>query len=201
MDTEEMYQRGVADAEHGDPHPFYYQHYYYYRRGYDSTRRRLGRPGSGYGGRGRRTLLLAVGLLAAVVVVFLLFRSRTPPTTARVSPEPPTSALITSIPTRTPIFPTPTPAPTAPPTAVALHIGGAATVTNTEGNALRGRKEPKLKAAPVAAFKEGDRVKILDGPVEADGYTWWRIEGKAGAGWSAQKSKDGVVWLQPGADQ
>ena len=35
MDTEEMYQRGVADAERGELHPFYYQHYYHYRRGYD----------------------------------------------------------------------------------------------------------------------------------------------------------------------
>jgi hypothetical protein len=40
-------------------------------------------------------------------------------------------------------------------------------------------------------------VRIREGPVEADGYTWWRIEGQSGAGWSAERSKEGVVWLQP----
>ena len=51
MDTEEMYRRGVADAEQGEPHPFYYQHYYQYRRGYDRTRRSLGLPGGYYDAR------------------------------------------------------------------------------------------------------------------------------------------------------
>jgi hypothetical protein len=46
-------------------------------------------------------------------------------------------------------------------------------------------------------FKEGERVRIREGPVEADGYIWWRIEGQSGAGWSAERSKEGVVWLQP----
>ena len=48
MDTEEMYRRGIADAEQGEPHPFYYQHYYQYRRGYDQARRRQGLPGGFY---------------------------------------------------------------------------------------------------------------------------------------------------------
>mgnify|MGYP007071095895 FL=1 len=54
MDTEEMYRRGVADAEHGEPHPFYYQHYYQYRRAYDNARRSKGLPGGYYDQRRRR---------------------------------------------------------------------------------------------------------------------------------------------------
>jgi hypothetical protein len=81
-----------------------------------------------------------------------------------------------------------------------LQIGASAQVVNTDGR-LRGRKQPNLKAAAIAAFKAGERVRILEGPVEADGFTWWKIEGKSGTGWSAQKSKEGVVWLQPVAEQ
>ena len=47
------------------------------------------------------------------------------------------------------------------------------------------------------AFKEGEQVQIREGPMQADGYTWWRIESRAGIGWSAERSKEGVVWLQP----
>jgi hypothetical protein len=72
-----------------------------------------------------------------------------------------------------------------------------AQVINIEGAVLRGRKQPNLKAAASAAFKQGERVRILDGPAESDGFTWWKIEGKSGTGWSAQQSKEGVVWLQP----
>jgi hypothetical protein len=38
---------------------------------------------------------------------------------------------------------------------------------------------------------------VVEGPVEADGYTWWRIESDRGTGWSAQQSQDGVEWLKP----
>jgi hypothetical protein len=197
MDTEEMYQRGVADAERGDPHPFYYQHYYHYRRGYDRTRRRLGRPGIGYGVRGRRALLLAAGVLVVVVAAVVIFRGRAPATTARLAAEPVTALPSAPVPTRTPLFPTPTPTPSPTAASTQLRVGGQAQVANTGGNNLRGRKAPKLSAAPTAAFKEGEQVTILEGPVDADGYTWWRVEGKGGTGWSAQQSKEGVVWLQP----
>jgi len=76
-------------------------------------------------------------------------------------------AVATRLPTRTPIFPTPTLEPT--PTPVVLQIGASAQVVNTEGT-LRGRKQPSLKAAAIAAFKAGERVHILEGPIEAGIY-------------------------------
>ncbi len=78
-----------------------------------------------------------------------------------------------------------------------LQVGAHAQVVNIEGTVLRGRKQPNLKAAATAAFKASERVRILEGPVDADGFTWWKIEGASGVGWSAQRSKEGVVWLQP----
>jgi hypothetical protein len=197
MDTEEMYRRGVADAAQGEPHPFYYQHYYQYRKGYDRARRSRGLAG-GYQNlyRQRRVwLLAAAGIVLAGIAIFFFARGRSPATTARS----PTSALAlataTRLPTRTPIFPTPTSEPTKTPPV--LRIGADAQVVNTEGTVLRGRKQPNLKAVAAAAFKSGERVRILEGPVDADGFTWWKIKGPSGTGWSAQQSKDGVVWLQP----
>jgi len=199
MDTEEMYQRGVADAERGELHPFYYQHYYHYRRGYDRTRRQLRRPrveGSGW-----RWSRLAAALLALVVIgsgAFVVLRARSQPTTSIGTTRPaPTLRLTATAILRTPIFPTITPSPPAP----VLHIGGGALVANTDGRPLRGRQEPSLKAPVRVSFKEGERVEIREGPVQADGYTWWRIESANGAGWSAERSQEGVIWLQPTADQ
>jgi hypothetical protein len=197
MDTEEMYRRGVADAAQGEPHPFYYQHYYQYRKGYDRARRSQGLAG-GYQilYRQRRVwLLAAAGIILVAVAIFFSarwrFQAASAPTTT------PVIALVaaTRLPTRTPIFPTPTPNPTATP--AVLQVGAGAQVINIESAVLRGRKQPSLKAAATAAFKSGERVRILEGPVEADGFTWWKIEGASGTGWSAQQSKEGVVWLQP----
>ena len=196
MDTEEMYRRGVADAAQGEPHPFYYQHYYQYRKGYDRARRSRGLAGYQNLYRQRRVwLTAAVGVALAGIAFFFFMRWQSPPTTAST----PTPALVlvaaTRMPTRTPIFPTPTPKPTEAP--AVLQVGAGAQVVNIEGSVLRGRQQPNLKANATAAFKAGARVRILEGPVEADGFTWWKIEGESGTGWSAQQSKEGVVWLQP----
>jgi hypothetical protein len=198
MNTEEMYQRGIADAERGELHPFYYQHYYHYRRGYDRTRRRLRRPGVDWGGqpRSRRLAFAAVALLAIGLAGFVMLRER--PQLGQISATPsvaPTRAARAGASSRTPIFPTITPSPSPEP--LVLRVGGAALVANTEGQPLRGRQEPSLKAPARVGFKQGERVQVLEGPVEADGYTWWRIESKSGAGWSAERSKQGVIWLQP----
>lgn len=194
MDTEEMYELGVSDAERGDPNPFYYQHYYPYRRGYDKARRRLRGPQALPGGRaGRGWLIAAIVAVLLIGGAFVALRSRAQPSVALRPSVAPTHAPATPPAARSPIFPTATPAP-AP---TVMHIGGMAQVSNTEGKVLRARQSPSLKAPAQAAFKEGEQVRVLEGPVTADGYTWWRIEGSGGAGWSAQQSTDGVIWLQP----
>lgn len=192
-----MYRRGVEDAERGELNSFYYQHYYHYRRGHDRARRRLRhtsvwRTGAEWRAR---VLLAVVGVIAVAVVVFLLLPREPEPTTIAQAPEPtlPVAPSPTVTPTRRPLLPTAT--PTATP--LALTVGGAAVVTNTGQSSLRGRAEPSLSAPVVVTFAEGDPVQVIDGPVEADGYTWWRIEGERGAGWSAEESQDGLVWITP----
>ncbi|HWQ11919.1 MAG TPA: hypothetical protein VNL77_03920, partial [Roseiflexaceae bacterium] len=128
MDSEEMYRRGVADAERGEPNPFYYQHYYHYRRGFEHARRRQRWPA------GRLLLWLAplgIALLAALGLgAASLLGQRAPPTPAAALAEAPTLRP-TPAPARTPIFPTATVVPS--PTPLALRVGALAQVTNTGG--------------------------------------------------------------------
>src|SRR5690242_6777605 len=113
MDTEEMYERGVADAEQGDPHPFYYQHYYHYRRGYDKARRHLRGQRVWSSGRSERGwLIIAAIVLLVGIGSFVALRSRAQSTLAiRPLGAAPTLSIATRIPERSPIFPTATPAP------------------------------------------------------------------------------------------
>jgi hypothetical protein len=201
--SNEMFERGVHDAEQDDLNPFYYQHYYYYRKGYDKARRRLRREpivsGLALPGARNRLLgaLLAVGLLALAGFFVWGRMGRAPllnPTGARsaspiVRPSSPAS------PTRIPRTPTPEmPTATALP---ALRPQVVVTIVNLNGNPLRLRAGAGTTQRVVARLPEGSEVTLIEGPVEADGYTWWRVESERGSGWLAERSQEGVVWLQP----
>ncbi len=107
---------------------------------------------------------------------------------------PPTARVITITPS--PAIPTPTLAPeqivptlvVASPTPAGLYIGGSAVVAGT-GSALRLRSDPGLQSTTLKTVDDGTRLKILEGPRDADGLTWWRLEDAAdGAqGWAAAK--------------
>lgn len=92
--------------------------------------------------------------------------------------------------TRSP-SPTPTPPATPAPTATPLPgLGQDALIVGTDGRGLNGRSGPSLAADIKASFVEGSAVRLLEGPVEADGYTWWRVQGDGGDAWVASR------WLQ-----
>jgi hypothetical protein len=75
-------------------------------------------------------------------------------------------------------------------------------VTNVGEAALLARQAPAPEAPVQSRLDEGTLVQILEGPVEAEGYTWWLIQDDAAnGGWSAQTSQDGVEWLQPYQEQ
>ncbi len=107
---------------------------------------------------------------------------------------PPTALVITITPS--PVIPTPTllsaqVAPTlviASPTPPGLYIGGGAIVAGT-GSSLRLRSDPGLQSTTLKTVDDGTRLKILEGPRDADGLTWWRLEDASdGAqGWAAAK--------------
>ncbi len=98
---------GVADAERGELHPFYYQHYYHYRRGYDRTRRYLRRPGiNGSGWRRGQLALVVLVLIAVGSGAFMVLRARSQPSAAPATAlTMPTVRVAATAIVRTPIFP------------------------------------------------------------------------------------------------
>lgn len=195
-----MYERGVQDAAHDDLNPFYYQHYYYYRRGYDDMRRRLRRamPAGEMSNRHILPALIGVFVVLAVVIGASMLSSGGSRGTDTGETPPVSSAgrsAGAALGTRRPRTATPSP-PTATPEPI-LHVGGEALVVNVGDSPLRARREPGVNQPVQARFPDNARVRIVEGPVEADGYVWWRVEGPEGSGWSAERSLEGVVWLQP----
>ncbi|MDW8269870.1 MAG: SH3 domain-containing protein [Anaerolineae bacterium] len=101
-------------------------------------------------------------------------------------------------PTVTPIPPTPTPAPTDTPTPPGSPVvGQIARVVAPNGVNIR--QAPSLQAARIGQFGRGVLVRVMEGPVAADGYVWWRVDDEHGkAGWIAEGDRttrwlDGVI--------
>jgi hypothetical protein len=82
-------------------------------------------------------------------------------------------------------IPQPTPAPTATPEG--LFVGGEALVSGT-GSALRLRSDPGLQATTLKTVTDGTRLKILEGPRDADNLRWWRMQDPidGAEGWAAE---------------
>jgi hypothetical protein len=89
------------------------------------------------------------------------------------------------------LTPTARPVPTEPEVSGEIQIGGYVRVSGTGGRGLRARSGPGTSYEIVTRFSEGRQLLVLAGPVEAEGYAWWRVHGDQGEGWCA----DG--WLVP----
>ena len=62
---------------------------------------------------------------------------------------------------------------------------GTTAVVHAEGDCLRIRAEPTIDGEQLGCAEHGSDVRVLEGAVEADGYTWQRIQSGAVAGWAA----------------
>jgi hypothetical protein len=113
--------------------------------------------------------LLALALLLGLAAFVVLRSVASPraesaaPATARASEAPAAAA----------------PATNAPPTA----LPRTATVTAQDG--LNLRRDHSSAAALVRTLPSGTRVVIVGAPVQADGYTWWKVEADGQRGWCA----------------
>ena len=58
-----------------------------------------------------------------------------------------------------------------------LGIGVVVQVTDTGGDGLRLRDEPGLEGQVLMLGNEAEVFKLVDGPQEFDGYTWWYLVG------------------------
>lgn len=78
-----------------------------------------------------------------------------------------------------------------------LRPGGRAAVHTTDGDQLNVRAGAGTAYLIVAKLGEGARVTIMDGPVAADGYTWWQVRTDSGiAGWVVESVENDGQRLQ-----
>ena len=68
-----------------------------------------------------------------------------------------------------------------------LAAGSNAQVSGTDGDGLRVRAAPGLAGDVQAVLIEGAQVQVVEGPVTADGYRWYRIryDSLGRTGWAA----------------
>ena len=72
-----------------------------------------------------------------------------------------------------------------------IQIGSTVMVVNTDGIGLRLRSSPGLKYPEITNLPDGTRMKVIGGPVQANGYTWWKVQDNPGTGWCVGN------WLAP----
>ena len=82
-------------------------------------------------------------------------------------------------------------APITAPTAATLTVGGRAEVVFPEG--LNLRAAPSINAEATGLLELGEDMDVLEGPVSADGLTWWRVRTDINReGWAAEGYGDTV---------
>jgi hypothetical protein len=82
--------------------------------------------------------------------------------------------------------------------AAALEVGGTATVRTTGGDSLNMRSAAGTEYAIIQKLPSGTLLLLLEGPVSAGSYLWWRVQAPDGQqGWVVE-SADGVPTLMPG---
>ena len=99
-----------------------------------------------------------------------------PTPTSEVSPSATVSLLTATsaiTPTSTVVLTVGTPLATTPPTEI--RPGALVVVTGTGGAGLRLRELPTTDAKLVVMAREGTVLTVLEGPTEADNYTWWKV--------------------------
>jgi hypothetical protein len=104
--------------------------------------------------------------------------------------EPTATAYPTRTPTPTPTLPTTTPTPFPP---EVLRPDAPARIVAPQGLNIREAASAQSKQA--GRFSPGTLVTVLEGPVEAEGYSWWRVESGQGLnGWVADGDSE-TTWV------
>ncbi len=73
-----------------------------------------------------------------------------------------------------------------------LRVGMTALVQTTGGEILNLRAQPTRESAILLYLENGMRVQIIEGPLEAEGFVWWRVRLETGLeGWAVEN--DGAL--------
>jgi len=127
--------------------------------------------------------VLGGAILLACILTLLMWG-----TLMLLRPEPIPAAPVTAdlnvihAPTSTTLLATPfsiTPTGSAPPSLEPgiIVIGGYVQIQGTGGDGLRLRDRPGLDGKVLLLGSEAEVFQVAEGPVDADGYTWWRLVG------------------------
>jgi len=134
---------------------------------------------------------LAIPLLIVGVVAGLWWGLYSPSESSKEAEPTPTPTRIqrpqpSPTATMAVLFHTPTIAPSPTATVVTeIGVGVNAKVVNTDGAGLNMRIAAGSNQDLVATVVDGEILKVLAGPLEADGYKWWQV----------RDSKDHVGWV------
>jgi len=143
---------------------------------------------------------LGIGLLVVIILGAIVYLAReTGPAQPLVLEPTATATVVEPTPTAEAASPTPTPTsepttatPEPTPTKVEIGPGVEVEVVDTGVDGLSFRSGPGTNYARLKTVYDGDTFTVLEGPEEAGGYHWWRLEDDAGTiGWVADN------WLQP----
>ena len=137
--------------------------------------------------------LVTALVLMCITLVILWLRpavSQTglvPASAAMTVIAPSTSTPVGVVPDSTRVPPTPQSTPTLLPGS--FGKGAFVQITGTEGQGLRLRADPGLAAAQLFLGFDSEVYEVVDGPIQADGYTWWKLTAPydaARTGWAVQ---------------
>lgn len=134
-------------------------------------------------------LILGGGLFAGLLILLNLNRPPRPPVgavTAALTVIPSWSETVT--PDVPEIISTDTQSETATLEPGVIGIGAFVQVSGTGGNGLRLRKGPGLGYEMQFLGLDGELFQVADGPIDADGFTWWFVVGSYDGtrqGWAA----------------
>ena len=153
----------------------------------------MARSGSRVGLISTKTMIVALILGGGSFAILLFLMNFTRPSrapvgavTAALTVVPSFSTTATSIPEE--ISSPDVPAETATLEPGVMGIGAFVQVSGTDGDGLRLRQGPGLGNEMQFLGLDGELFQIGDGPVEADGYTWWYVIGsydETRQGWAA----------------
>jgi murein DD-endopeptidase MepM/ murein hydrolase activator NlpD len=143
----------------------------------DGSRNQLACPGASCPG----TLVSTLGSASAPTPVTSM-PPASPPTPPVVNAPPAPPLPVGPVPPSAP----PTPMRPAPPTPLApivIRPGVRAVVAGAgDGDCVNVREQPSLGGPVKTCLADGARLRVVEGPVAADGYQWWRLDG---LGWAA----------------
>jgi len=89
-----------------------------------------------------------------------------------------------------------TPTPFALPQPV-LSVGMRVRVQMLENEWLNLRSFPSTQGEVIAMLRDGTWLTLLEGPIERDGYRWWRVQVSGREGWCVEQAGDVLAITLP----